>query len=206
MGVKSSPVKSSTRIPGSPAAPTEVHAIPGERDITVFWVQPQQVTEQFLYVQRFINQYETESLPGFPKKLGIDFVGHTIKDLQPSTTYTIQIQEGNSVGRGPKSQTLLVHTKAVDPNAPIELSQDDSVIEIASSSGSTETIIITIVCVIAGLLICKLSVFSIIQFTQKKKATSENAEIDDDEKKNEVRQIAGEREFQGVDQIGDSVQ
>lgn len=169
MGVKSEPVQGSTRIPGAPDAPIDVHAISGSNEINVFWLKSSTVTEQYIYVQKFVSDFKAVAVQGFPKRLQGDLIGYTIKNLDSDATYTIQIQEANNNGKGPKSATLLVNTKAADPNGytPIDLYEEVSE-EAASVDMNYNGLVIGVSFFLAGILTCGVISFFVIRHFQKK--------------------------------------
>lgn len=162
LGVKSTPIQGNTRISGAPDAPKDVHAIPGPSEVNVFWVKSSRATQQYVYVRQFISEFETVPVEGFPKRLPSHLIGHTIKNLQAGSTYTIQIQEANSNGKGPKSAVLLVNTKSSDPNAPIDLSSDASQ-KVATMPVNYNGLIIAVISFVAGLLFCGVILFFVVR-------------------------------------------
>ena len=93
-----------------------------------------------------------------------DLIGYTIKNLDADATYTIQIQEANNNGKGPKSATLLVNTKAADPNgyAPIDLYEEVSE-EAASVDMNYNGLVIGVSFFLAGILTCGVISFFVIR-------------------------------------------
>lgn len=121
MSIKSIPIVTNTRVPGSPEAPRDVRGTSTEEGISLEWKQPSAVSHQFLFISEFVSQYETIPIEGFPKQLGSDCEGHNIKNLKHDTTYAIQVQEANSEGKGPMSPILLVTTKKIVNSSQVEL-------------------------------------------------------------------------------------
>eukprot|EP00041_Stephanoeca_diplocostata_P031349 m.975434 g.975434 ORF g.975434 m.975434 type:complete len:1130 (+) comp23940_c0_seq1:108-3497(+) len=102
--------------PAVPSAPPDLKVVSvDEHSVSIAWGEPADNGSRIQAYSLQVNGKKIASLP----KATLSAKEHTLRDLEPSTTYKFRIQAINSVGNGPFGSPVSALTKLVPPSGPI---------------------------------------------------------------------------------------